>query len=82
MNAPIICSVPKEVKTAFLFNMTDESRTALNAIRSHPNRLLEGADGDPTGEQERLGMWTRGSAKDLSEPVNHLLDLANGGLQA
>lgn len=65
-----------EVKTQFLSNMTHEFRTPLNSILSLSRMLLEHIDGPLLPEQDKQVSFIQRAAKDLSEIVNDLLDLA------
>jgi signal transduction histidine kinase/CheY-like chemotaxis protein len=65
-----------EMKSRFLSNMSHEFRTPLNSMLALTRLLLDRADGDLTGDQERQVFFIRQSAESLSELVNDLLDLA------
>uniref|UniRef100_Q02BM7 histidine kinase n=1 Tax=Solibacter usitatus (strain Ellin6076) TaxID=234267 RepID=Q02BM7_SOLUE len=65
-----------EMKSRFLSNMSHEFRTPLNSILALTRLLLDRAEGDLTGEQERQVFFIRKSAESLYELVNDLLDLA------
>jgi signal transduction histidine kinase/CheY-like chemotaxis protein len=65
-----------ELKSRFLSNMTHEFRTPLNSILSLSRLLLDKVDGDLNAEQEKQVDFIRKAAKDLSDLVNDLLDLA------
>jgi signal transduction histidine kinase/CheY-like chemotaxis protein len=65
-----------ESKSRFLSNMSHEFRTPLNSILSLARLLLDGTDGELSGEQEKQVTFIRKAAEDLSELVNDLLDLA------
>ncbi|HXB73681.1 MAG TPA: ATP-binding protein [Candidatus Acidoferrales bacterium] len=65
-----------ETKSRFLSNMSHEFRTPLNSILALTRLLLDRADGDLGGDQERQVFFIRKSAESLSELVNDLLDLA------
>lgn len=65
-----------DLKSRFLSNITHEFRTPLNSITSLSRMLLERADGDLTPEQEKQARFINRAARDLSELVNDLLDLA------
>src|SRR5512134_3804783 len=65
-----------ELKSRFLSYMSHEFRTPLGAIRSIARILLDRLDGPLTEEQERQVRFIQGSATDLSEMVDDLLDLA------
>ncbi|MGB2607097.1 MAG: ATP-binding protein [Candidatus Sulfotelmatobacter sp.] len=65
-----------ELKSHFLSNMSHEFRTPLNSITALSQILLDRLDGDLTAEQEKQVKFIRGSAQDLTDLVNDLLDLA------
>lgn len=65
-----------ELKSHFLSNMSHEFRTPLNSIIALSQILLDRLDGDLNSEQEKQVRYIRGSAQDLTELVNDLLDLA------
>jgi signal transduction histidine kinase/CheY-like chemotaxis protein len=65
-----------ELKTKFLSNVSHEFRTPLNSIVSLSRLLMDGFDGDLTGEQTKQVRYIESSARDLQEMVNDLLDLA------
>jgi signal transduction histidine kinase/CheY-like chemotaxis protein len=65
-----------EIKTRFLSEMSHEFRTPLSSILALSGLLLDRADGDLTGEQEKQVNFIRKSAEGLLELVNDLLDLA------
>ena len=65
-----------ELKSQFLSNMTHEFRTPLNSILSLARMLLDRVDGELSSEQQRQVKFIEKAAKDLSELVNDLLDLA------
>ena len=65
-----------EMKSRFLSNMSHEFRTPVNAILALSQLLLDRADGDLTGEQEKQVTYIKKSGADLLELVNDLLDLA------
>jgi signal transduction histidine kinase/CheY-like chemotaxis protein len=65
-----------ELKSHFLSNMSHEFRTPLNSITALSQILLDHLDGDLNSEQEKQVRYIRGSAQDLTELVNDLLDLA------
>jgi signal transduction histidine kinase/CheY-like chemotaxis protein len=65
-----------ELKSHFLSNMSHEFRTPLNSIAALSQILLDRLDGELTSEQERQVKFIRGSAQDLTDLVNDLLDLA------
>ena len=65
-----------ELKSTFLSHDSHEFRTPLNSITALTDLLLGRTDGDLTSEQEKQVRFIRGSADDLYEMVNDLLDLA------
>jgi signal transduction histidine kinase/CheY-like chemotaxis protein len=65
-----------ELKTRFLSNMSHEFRTPLNSITALSQILLDRLDGDLSPEQEKQVRYISNSARDLTELVNDLLDLA------
>jgi signal transduction histidine kinase/DNA-binding response OmpR family regulator len=65
-----------EMKSRFLSNMSHEFRTPVNAILALSQLLLDRADGELTGEQEKQVTYIQKSGSDLLELVNDLLDLA------
>ena len=65
-----------ELKTEFLSTITHELRTPLNSIISISSILLDRMDGELTDEQEKQIGFIRGSARELSNMVNDVLDLA------
>lgn len=65
-----------EMKSRFLSNMSHEFRTPVNAILALSQLLLDRADGDLTGEQDKQVAYIKRSGSDLLELVNDLLDLA------
>jgi signal transduction histidine kinase/CheY-like chemotaxis protein len=65
-----------ELKTRFLSNMSHEFRTPLNSITALSQILLDRLDGDLLPEQEKQVRYISNSARDLTELVNDLLDLA------
>jgi len=65
-----------EMKSRFLSNTSHELRTPLSSIRALAKLLLDRMDGDLTVEQERQVNFIAVAARDLSELVNDLLDLA------
>ena len=65
-----------ELKSRFLSNMSHEFRTPLNSIIALSQLLLDRLDGDLTVEQERQVGFVQQAARDLSDVVNDLLDLA------
>jgi signal transduction histidine kinase len=65
-----------ELKSRFLWYMSHEFRTPLGSILSIARILLDRLDGPLTVEQLRQVEFIRGSARELSEMVEDLLDLA------
>jgi signal transduction histidine kinase/DNA-binding response OmpR family regulator len=65
-----------ELKSHFLSNMSHEFRTPLNSISALSQILLDRLDGELTSEQEKQVRFIKGSAQDLTDLVNDLLDLA------
>lgn len=65
-----------ELKSHFLSNMSHEFRTPLNSISALSQILLDRLDGDLSLEQEKQVRFIKGSAQDLTDLVNDLLDLA------
>jgi signal transduction histidine kinase len=65
-----------QMKSKFLSNMTHEFQTPLNSILALTRLLLDRADGDLSAEQERQVNYIRSAARDLSELVHDLLDIA------
>jgi signal transduction histidine kinase/CheY-like chemotaxis protein len=65
-----------EMKSRFLSNMSHEFRTPLNSILALSSLLLDRADGELTGEQDKQVTFIRKGAEALSELVSDLLDLA------
>lgn len=65
-----------EMKSRFLSNTSHELRTPLSSIRALSKVLLDRMDGELTVEQERQVTFIADAARDLSELVNDLLDLA------
>jgi PAS domain S-box-containing protein len=65
-----------EIKTHFLANLSHEFRTPLNSIFALSQLLLDHADGELTGEQEKQIGFIRQAADSLLDLVNDLLDLA------
>jgi signal transduction histidine kinase/CheY-like chemotaxis protein len=65
-----------ELKSRFLSNMSHEFRTPLNSIMALSQILLDRLDGNLSSEQEKQVRYISNSAKDLTELVNDLLDLA------
>jgi signal transduction histidine kinase/CheY-like chemotaxis protein len=65
-----------ELKSRFLSNMSHEFRTPLNSIIALSQLLLDRLDGDLTVEQERQVGFVQKAARDLSDVINDLLDIA------
>jgi signal transduction histidine kinase/CheY-like chemotaxis protein len=65
-----------ELKSRFLSNMSHEFRTPLNSIIALSQLLLDRVDGALTPEQERQVGYVQKAARDLTEVVNDLLDIA------
>jgi signal transduction histidine kinase len=65
-----------ELKSRFLSYLSHEFRTPLGSIRSIVRILLDRLDGPLTAEQEKQIQFIHGSAKELSDLVDDLLDLA------
>ena len=65
-----------ELKSRFLSYMSHEFRTPLGSIRSISRILLDRMDGSLTDEQEKQVRFIQSSAKELTDMVNDLLDLA------
>ncbi len=65
-----------DLKSRFLSYMSHEFRTPLGSIRSIARLLLDRMDGPLTGEQVKQVEFIQGSATELNEMVNDLLDLA------
>ena len=65
-----------ELKSSFLSNMSHEFRTPLNSMLALTRMLLDRMDGELTSEQEQQIRFIQRSAKELSEMVDDLLDLA------
>ena len=65
-----------ELKSSFLSNMSHEFRTPLNSMLALTRMLLERLDGELTSEQDQQIRFIQRSAKELSEMVDDLLDLA------
>jgi signal transduction histidine kinase len=65
-----------ELKSRFLSYMSHEFRTPLTSMTSITGLLLGRFDGPLTAEQEKQVEFIRGSARELTEMVNDLLDLA------
>jgi len=65
-----------ELKSRFLAYMSHEFRTPLGAIRSLTRILLDQMDGELSDEQTTQVKFIQGSAVELTEMVDDLLDLA------
>src|SRR5689334_22676308 len=65
-----------ELKSRFLSYMSHEFRTPLTSMTSITGILLSRLDGPLTEEQQKQVEFIRGSARELTEMVNDLLDLA------
>jgi len=65
-----------ELKSRFLSYMSHEFRTPLTSMTSIANILLSRLDGPLTAEQTKQVEFMRTSARELTEMVNDLLDLA------
>jgi signal transduction histidine kinase len=65
-----------ELKSRFLSYMSHEFRTPLGSIRSMARILLDELDGSLQPEQRRQVEFVQGSAVELSDMVDDLLDLA------
>src|SRR6478752_6182268 len=65
-----------ELKSRFLSYLSHEFRTPLGSIRSISRILLDRMDGPLTDEQEKQVRFIQGSAEELTDMVNDLLDLA------
>ena len=65
-----------EMKSRFLWHVSHEFRTPLNAIQALTRLLLEHTDGPLSAEQEKQVTYIRKAAGELTEMVNDLLDLA------
>jgi signal transduction histidine kinase len=65
-----------ELKSRFLSYMSHEFRTPLTSMTSIANILLSRLDGPLTAEQQKQVEFVRSSARELTEMVNDLLDLA------
>ena len=65
-----------DLKSRFLSYMSHEFRTPLTSMTSMAGILLSRLDGPLTPEQQKQVEFIRGSARELTEMVNDLLDLA------
>ncbi|HEX6637261.1 MAG TPA: ATP-binding protein [Steroidobacteraceae bacterium] len=65
-----------ELKSRFLSYMSHEFRTPLTSMTSITGILLSRLDGPLTEEQQKQVEFIRGAARELTEMVNDLLDLA------
>jgi signal transduction histidine kinase/CheY-like chemotaxis protein len=65
-----------ELKSRFLSNMSHEFRTPLNSVIALSQLLLDRLDGDLSTEQERQVTFIQKAARELSDVVNDLLDIA------
>src|SRR6188474_3000951 len=65
-----------ELKSRFLSYMSHEFRTPLTSMTSITGILLSRLDGPLTPEQQKQVEFIRSSARELTEMVNDLLDLA------
>ena len=65
-----------ELKSSFLSNMSHEFRTPLNSMLALTRMLLDRMDGELSSEQDQQIRFIQQSARELSEMVNDLLDLA------
>ena len=65
-----------ELKSSFLANMSHEFRTPLNSMLALTRMLLDRMDGELNSEQDQQIRFIQKSAKELSEMVDDLLDLA------
>ena len=65
-----------EMKSRFLWHVSHEFRTPLNAIQALTRLLLEHTDGPLSAEQEKQVTYIRKASSELTEMVNDLLDLA------
>ena len=65
-----------ELKTSFLNNMSHEFRTPLNSMLALTRMLLDRMDGELSSEQDQQIRFIQQAAKELSEMVDDLLDLA------
>lgn len=65
-----------DLKSRFLSYMSHEFRTPLSSILSIARILHDRLDGPLTEEQQKQVQFIQGAARELSEMVNDLLDLA------
>src|SRR3954467_7780436 len=65
-----------DLKSRFLSYMSHEFRTPLTSMSSISGILLSRLDGPLTPEQQKQVEFIRSSARELTEMVNDLLDLA------
>ncbi len=65
-----------DLKSRFLSYMSHEFRTPLTSMTSISGILLSRLDGPLTAEQQKQVEFIRSSARELTEMVNDLLDLA------
>jgi signal transduction histidine kinase len=64
------------LKSEFLASMSHELRTPLNSIIGYAEVLLDGIDGELTGDMEEDVSAIHGSGKHLLNLINDILDLA------
>jgi signal transduction histidine kinase/CheY-like chemotaxis protein len=64
------------LKSTFLSHMSHEFRTPLNSIMALSKILLDRLDGPLTDEQEKQVSFIHNAARELTDMVNDLLDLA------
>jgi signal transduction histidine kinase len=64
------------LKSTFLSHMSHEFRTPLNSIMALSKILLDHLDGPLTDEQSKQVTFIHNAARELTEMVNDLLDLA------
>jgi CheY-like chemotaxis protein/nitrogen-specific signal transduction histidine kinase len=64
------------LKSTFLSHMSHEFRTPLNSIMALTKILLDRLDGPLTDEQEKQVSFIHNAARELTDMVNDLLDLA------
>ncbi len=65
-----------ELKSRFLAYMSHEFRTPIGSMRSIVRLLLDRVDGPLTAEQEKQVLFIEQNAREFSEMVDDLLDLA------